>query len=326
MSDGSIICCRFRRPTPFKATQCYRSVASVLDEFIEKYAFGRRPPLRSAREYASTFDRLVNPALGSVNVFRLRRSNVTDMLDRIAVERGAVMADRTLAYLRKALNWYAARDERFSSPIVPGMMRTSPSDLARTRILYKNEIRLIWNELNNLGTFGDLVKILLLTGQRRDEVAGMARPEVSIDGIWTIPANRHKSKRAHQIPLSCAARSILSLRPSHPVFYFASAAGTPFSSFAKQKSRLNFVVGPIEPWTLHDLRRTAKTLMLSAGVRPDITERVLGHRILGIQGVYDQYHYFEEKRDALERLAHAIGGIIELDASIHEAETTASQW
>jgi integrase len=296
----------------------YRTVQAVLDDFIEKYAFGRRPPLRSAAEYASTFDRLVKPSLADIDILRLRRSKVADMLDGIAAERGAVMADRTLAYLRKAFNWYAVRDERFTSPIVPGMTRTSPRDLARTRVLSSAELRRVWLQLENFGTFGDLLKILLLTGQRRDEVAGMTRQEVTADGIWTIPANRHKSKRAHHVPLSDTARSILSERPPHPILYFASGVGTAFSAFAKEKARLNDALGPMEPWTLHDLRRTAKTIMISTGVRPDITERVLGHRISGVEGVYDQHHYFEEKRDALERLALAVSGITQSGASIYK--------
>ena len=98
------------------------------------------------------------------------------MLDRIEDESGAVLADRTLAYLRKAFNWYAARDDRFVPPIVKGMARTKPRERAR-RVLSDDEIRLIWPRLT--GTFGAYVKTLMFTAQRKDEVArliwGMGR-------------------------------------------------------------------------------------------------------------------------------------------------------
>ena len=98
----------------------------------------------SADEYVSAFDRLVRPRIGKLGIYDLRRSHVIRVLDEIEDKNGPVMADRTLAYLRKAFNWYATRDDHFNVPVVRGMGRVKPKERARTRVLSDEEIRLIW--------------------------------------------------------------------------------------------------------------------------------------------------------------------------------------
>ena len=177
------------------------------------------------------------------------------------------------------------------------------------------------------GTFGAIVKVLLLTAQRRDEVAHMSRKEVGKDGIWTIPSERYKTKRPNHLPLSKAALDIINEQSdvNDCDFLFPSQIGTPYSAFGKSKAALDRAVlaamkkeakndtkvEPLSNWTLHDLRRTAKTLMVRAGVRPDISERVLGHVIRGVEATYDRHSYADEKRDALEKLAAIIDSIVE---------------
>ena len=124
-------------PPPATAT-----VASVLDDFIARHVRTLRK--RSADEYVSAFNRLVKPRIGKVGIYEVRRSHVIKMLDEIEDENGPVMADRTLAYVRKAFNWYAIRDDQFNVPVVRGMARVKPKDRARTRVLSDDEIRLIW--------------------------------------------------------------------------------------------------------------------------------------------------------------------------------------
>jgi integrase len=181
--------------------------------------------------------------------------------------------------------------------------------------------------LEAAGTFGALVKMLLLTAQRRDEVANMSRGEIGRDGIWTIPAERYKTKLPNHVPLSQAALAVIQAQAKIEDcdYVFASRAKTPFSAFGKSKAALDRAVldamrlhapkgakvAPLPNWTLHDSRRTAKTLMARAGVRPDISERVLGHVIAGVEGTYDRHSYADEKRDALEKLAAMIQRIVE---------------
>lgn len=309
--------------TPSLATE---TVASILDAFVAQHVRNKNQPLRSADEYESAFKRLVKPHIGKLGIYEVRRSHIIKMLDEIEHANGPVMADRTLAYLRKAFNWYAIRDDLFSAPIVRGMGRIKPKDRARTRVLSDEEIRAIWPVLGQLGTFGAFVRMLALTGQRHGEVARMSHKEIGGDGIWIIPAERYKTKRPNFVPLSKAALALIEAQPRFDDcdYVFASRAKTPYSRSGKSKAKLDEAVfaamktqakkgAKIEPlpnWTLHDLRRTAKTLIVRAGVRPDISERVLGHVIAGVEGTYDRHSYAEEKRDALEKLAAMIERIL----------------
>jgi integrase len=305
-----------------------KSVSDVLEDFMTRYVRNKERPLRSADHIESAFDRLVKPRIGKLGVYEVRRSHIAEMLDRIEDEAGPVMADRTRAYLRKALAWYAERDDQFNltAAFVRVKPRANPKDRARTRVLSDEEIRAIWPALDEAGTFGALIKTLLLTAQRRDEVAQMSRKEIGGDGIWTIPANRYKTKRPNFVPLSKAALAVIAAQPKIEDcdYVFASRAKTPFTGFGKSKAALDNAVfaamkkqpkdrakvEPLPNWTLHDLRRTAKTLMVRAGVRPDISERVLGHMIAGVEGTYDRHSYADEKRDALEKLAAMLERIL----------------
>jgi len=310
-----------RTPSPATAT-----VASILDDFVAQHVRNKNQPLRSADEYESAFKRLVKPRIGKLGIYEVRRSHVIKMLDKIEDANGPVMADRTLAYLRKAFNWYAIRDDLFSAPVVRGMGRIKPKDRARTRVLSDEEMRAIWPVLGQLGTFGAFVRMLLLTAQRHGEVARMSHKEIGDDGIWTIPAERYKTKRPNFVTLSKAALAVVEAQPKFDDcdYVFPSRAKTPFSRSGKSKTKLDKAVlaaikkrakrgtkvEPLPNWTLHDLRRTAKTLMVREGVRPDISERVLGHVIAGVEGTYDRHSYAEEKRDALEKLAAMIERIL----------------
>jgi integrase len=292
------------------------TISGVLDLYMERYVRNKDRPLRSADDFESAFERLVKPAIGSIGAHELLRSDVVRMLDKIADEHGLVMCDQTLAYVRAAFNWYAAngKDDRFNSPIVRGMARTKPKERARTRMLSDDEIRALWPVIGKNGTFGALVKTLLLTAQRRDEVAQMQWNEIGKDGTWVIPAERYKTKRPNSVPLSKAALAIIEAQPKSCDYVFPSGARTPFSAFSKNRIAVHKAAFPDKAaypdFTLHDLRRTAKTLMARAGVRPDISERVLGHVIAGVEGTYDRHSYADEKRDALEKLAAMIDRIL----------------
>ena len=312
-----------RAPTP-----TMKSVSSVIDDFMTRYVRNKERPLRSADQIQSAFDRLVKPRIGKIGVYELRRSHVAEMLDKVEDEAGPVQADRVRAYLRKALSWYAERDDEFNlnAAFVRVAARANPKERARTRILADHELRIVYPLLSEAGTFGALLKTLLLTAQRRDEVANMTWTEIGTDGTWTIPAERYKTKRSNHVPLSTTTLTVIEAQPKiiGCDYVFPSRTKTPFSGFGKSKAKLDRAVlaalkmqakkgakvEPIPNWTLHDLRRTAKTLMARAGVRPDISERVLGHAIAGVEGTYDRHSYADEKRDALEKLAAMIERIL----------------
>lgn len=254
-----------------------------------------------------------------------RRSHVVDMLDAIEDENGPVMADRTLAYLRKAFNWFAARNEDFTNPIVKGIRRVSTN--SRDRVLADDELRDLWAALdvveNVPACYPRFVKSLLLTTTRRTEAALMHSSEIDSPD-WTIPADRYKTSIDHVIPLSAAARELIGEKPAgasgNSWFIFTTTQGAKgFSGFSKAKRELDKAIAkirsdagrePMPHWVLHDLRRTGRSLMSRAGVPADHAERCLGHVIGGVRGVYDRYAYLEEKRDAFNKLADLVSGII----------------
>jgi integrase len=240
---------------------------------------------------------------------------------RSRTKNGPVMADRTLAYVRKAFNWWATRDDSFVPPIVRGMARTKPTERARKRVLDDDEIRDIWAalEMTRLpAPFPSLLRTLLLTAQRRNEVARMRWEEVA-DNTWSIPAERRKNAQAHTVPLTGTVLRLLG-KPQKSGFVFSTMGGTkPFSGFGKAKRALDETITALRkdegrtmmsPWVLHDLRRTARSLLSRTGVSPDIGERVIGHAIPGIRGVYDRHDYADEKKDALNRLDVLVGSIL----------------
>jgi integrase len=290
-------------------TEAERLTADTVEKIVETFMTRHAKKNRSAKETRRIFDVYILPKWGKRPIGEINRLEVTKRLDAIEEENGPVMADRTLAAVRKLFNWHATRDGAFASPIVKGMARTKPSERARSRTLTDEEIRAIWKHLDGT-TFGPCLKFLLLTGQRRDEVAGMVRAEVDGD-LWTLPAARNKSKRDHVVPLSPAAKALLDAQPEQGKagLYFTSNGRTPFQGWTKKKDELDRLSG-VTGWTLHDLRRTAKTLMTRAGITQFHADRVLGHVIPGVGGVYDRHDYLKEKRAALETLATAINLIL----------------
>ncbi len=294
-----------------------KTVTDVLDDHMERYARKQAP--RSAHEKGRIFDKYVKPILGDRLVRELKRSEIVAMLDKIEDRNGPVMADRTLAHFRKALAWHATRDDLFNSPIVRGMARVKPKERARDRFLSDDEIRSLWAALDTFkGPYTPLLRLLLLTAQRRDEVAQMRQGEVA-DGVWTIPAARCKGGRDNVVPLTKAALDILASLPEPKIggFYITSTGKVHFSGFSKAKLALDNMIAEerkkrglekMKPWVLHDLRRTARSLMSRAGVRPEIAERVLGHVIKGVEGTYDRHEYVDEKKGALEKL----GALVDL--------------
>ena len=209
------------------------------------------------------------------------------------------------------MTWQEARDDDYRSPIARKMKRTKPTK--RDRILNHDELTAIWNAAGQCGTFGAFIKVLLLTAQRREKVAKMKHSDISDDGIWSIQIEDEREKgTAGIVRLPGRALTIINGldKVANNPFVFAGRGGKPTNAYSQSKNELEKLLQSIPRWTLHDLRRTARTLMSDAGVRPDIAERVLGHAIPGVGGVYDWSEYFELKSEALQILARYIDGIV----------------
>jgi integrase len=299
--------------------------------------------LRSAEQRLKAFERLVYPEeISKRQIEEIGRSDIAGLLGKIEVKRGARMAHVMLAYLSKLFNWYATRVNDFRSPIVRGMSPIKPNERAGTRVLGDQEIRDIWAVLDKAERetikdippcFARLVRTLLLTAVRRTEAAKASWLEIEYlrrndyqGDVWTVPAERMKGKQPHAVPLTPRVLALFGQRPkaadvkAYPFVFSTDGGKTAFSGYSKAKDALDSEIAklrkgegrdPMPAWQLsRDVRRTAKTLMQRAGVRPDISERVLAHVIKGVEGVYDRYQYLHEKRDALDKLAALVDHIL----------------
>ena len=267
--------------------------------------------LISAPDLRSCLDRHLLPAWRTRDFASVRRGDVAKLLDTVEDSNGPVVADFVLAVIRMICNWHAARRDDYQSPIVKGMRRTDPKAQARARILDDEEIRAVWKAAEANGTFGAYIRLALLTAQRREKVAAMKWGDLGIDGEWRIPSDAREKGTAGSLVLPDVALDIIKAQPhfaSNP-YVLAGREDSYIQGMSKRKAQFDRKVG-IAPWVFHDLRRTARSLMSRAGVRPDIAERVLGHAISGVEGVYDRHSYREEKADALKRLAGLINSIV----------------
>lgn len=295
----------------FEEKKAPETVKQVSQRFLNEYVKDKERKLRTADEVERIFTKYVWPKIGSRIFAALGRGEITKMLRELKEESGAVQADRVLATMSKLCNWYALEDDHYRSPIVRGMGFTKSRERARVRVLNDDEIRDVWKAAGDLGTFGAFVRTCLLTAQRRAKVSEMRWADLSDTGVWTIPSESREKANAGELELPKMALDIINAQPKiekNP-YVFAGRGAKAIAGFSKCKAELD-KKAPIAPWVLHDLRRTAKSLMARAGVRPDVSERVLGHTIAGVEGVYDRHTYAKEKADALSKLAALVELII----------------
>jgi integrase len=242
----------------------------------------------------------------------IRRSDVTKLLDHVEDNHGPRQADAVLSIVRAIANFHASRSDDFVSPIARGMRRSDPETRARKRTLTDAELKIIW-AATATGVFGGLVRILLLTGQRLSKVQTMRWDDIDPDGIWSIPTQIREKGNAGALKLPKVALDVIASQRRHvgnPHVFVGRSRGMVFNSATSHKIKFDAQT-EIRGWILHDLRRTARSLMSRAGVRPEIAERVLGHAIKGIEKIYDRHAYFNEKAEALEQLAAVITSIVD---------------
>ncbi|OYD03747.1 site-specific integrase [Rhizobium sp. N4311] len=319
-------------------------VKDVLDDFVKRHVDKKNRPT-TARENKRIIEKEIKPKWGERDIASITRANVLKLLDEIA-ERGPTLANRVLALLRKFFNWCVNKDILAASPMAKKIEAPS-AETTRERVLADAEIRLLWKACNNVGwPFGSLVKLLLLTAQRRKEVANAERKEFDVvgnDQIWIIPRTRTKNKKEHYVPLAAVVLEAINEIPETKSIYLLSTTETtPVSGFSKGKKAIDAEMlkiareevkklgeepeaVSIERWTLHDLRRTAASGMARLGVPVHVVEAVINHRsgsIKGVAAVYNRYDYAEEKRAALIAWANHV---MELTAGSVDALTPLPQ-
>ena len=295
----------WQNPQKFEAQAEVGSFKQIAENWIKRHVEHNK--LRSQRDIKRQLEKYVYPKWKHRPFLEVRRGDVNELLDHIADSHGRSQANAVLATVRGIMTWHQSRDENYVSPIVKGMRRNKPK--ARDRILDDNEIRAIWKA--ECGAFGAIVKVLLLTAQRREKVATMRWSDIGGDE-WRIPAEDREKGTAGTLKMPQVILELIEAQPridKNP-YVFASGEKKHFNSWSQRKQELDEKLPDLPPWVIHDLRRTARSLMARANVRPDIAERVLGHKIAGVEGVYDRHQYADHKADALKRVAALIETII----------------
>jgi integrase len=288
------------------------SFASVAEQFIQRHV----AKLRSCTDVERAIRRELITRWGERPIAEITRRDVVaaveDMIDR-GHPRGAGLL---LAYARKLWNWAAAREMVEASPCD----RIKTADLIgtpkpRERVLNQAELWALW-----AATAGEdypldpFVRILLITGARRNEVARMTWDELDLDpGIWRLSGDRTKNQEPRVLPLPQMAVELLRSLPkwSGPYVFSTRFGDRPISGFAKLKIRLDRRLVGVAPWRLHDLRRTMRTNLSTLRIELVVRELMIGHRQQGIVAVYDQHKYVDEQRDGFEAWCGRLRSIVE---------------
>jgi integrase len=310
------------------ALQAADTLRRIADEYLKHAKQTQRP-----RTYSETERYLLVSfkPLHLVSVFHISRRHLAARVADIATNHGPVAACRARAALSAMFNW--AIREGLDIPANPMLGTNRPAEpKSRERVLTDAELAAIWRACGD-DDYGRIVRLLMLTAQRRDEVGAMQWGEIDQDKrLWTIPSTRTKNHCEHALPLVPTALALLP--PRRRDFVFGDGPrrkGDPdrgFGGWSKSKAAIDARIlearrkvakdaEPLPHWTVHDLRRTAATGMADLGVLPHIIEAVLnhvsGHRA-GVAGVYNRARYAAEMRDALERWANHVGGIVKTNA------------
>jgi integrase len=283
-------------------------VAALAQQFIDRHCH-RENRQRTAEETARLLKLHVLPTWGRRLAREISRRDVLELLDHIVDSGKPIAANRTLAAIRKMYSWAIGRDIVPATPCAG--VKPPSAERPRDRTLGDDELRAVWQAAGKLGgPFAGLVKLLILVGQRRDEVAGMRWSELALespDPTWTLAAERVKNNKAHEIPLSAFVLTILAALPriTGSDFVLTTTGTTPSNGYSKNKRRLDALLpADMRPWRLHDLRRTVASGMARLRVDLPTIEKVLNHAsgsFAGIVGVYQRHDYQAEKRRALQR-------------------------
>lgn len=308
----------FENPEKAEAEAETGTFADVADAWFADHVVGGGR--RSAPEIRRHLTKYIYPRWKHLPFIEIRRRAITILLDEIAKKNGRPQADAVLATIRGICNWYQARSEFYVTPIVVGMKKDKRSANERQgdRVLDDDEIVAVWEACDELGgRFAGIVKLALLTGQRRAKVMSIKWSDISDDGTWTIATEDREKGNAGVVKLPQMALDVIEAQPrfvDNPFVFAAQTRKTKygyFNSWGERKADLDELLARDMPhWKIHDLRRTARTLMARAGVADHIAKLASGHTLGGMDQIYNRFDYLEEKSDALARVASLIDKII----------------
>ncbi|TXN00563.1 DUF4102 domain-containing protein [Methylobacterium sp. WL64] len=306
------------------------TVRAIAAEYVERHLKPNSKP-RYAAEAEALLRNHVIARWGDRRIGEITRKDAIALTDALTDGGMGVGANRVFSAARALFNWALEREVIETTPFL--RLKPPLAEASRDRVLSDAEVRFVWLAADRVGyPFGTLVQLLLLTAQRRDEVARITWAEIDANGVWTLSAARTKNSREHLVPLPSPARAILAAVPriaGRAGFVLTTDGAAPSSNFAKNKVKLDTAMLAIArqeavdagrdpdgvelvPWRLHDLRRTASTGMARLRQPIHVTEAVLNHAsgaVSGVAAVYNKYAYVDEKLAALEAWAGRVAKI-----------------
>ncbi len=315
-----------------KASFTANMIESLLDEFYRRHVVAKNRA-STAAESQRLIETRVKPAWKGRRIQDISRRDVLALLDTIADGGAPITANRVLALVRKFFNWAVERGIIDATPCAH--LKPPARETSRDRVLTDDELRLVWLAANRIGwPFGPMVKLLVLTGQRREEVAGATWAEFDLDGaMWVIAKERVKNGRSHAVPLSAPVIDILSGLPvieGERGFILTTTGQTRISGFSRAKRQLDAAMleiakaeaaelggdpdkATLDPWRVHDLRRTFASGCARLGQPIHVIEKTLNHQsgsFSGVAGVYQRHDFSSEKRRALDLWARHVMALV----------------
>lgn len=278
---------------------------AVVDQFVEKHCKAHNKP-STAKETERLLKKHFVSAWGKRDVRDIRQNHIHDVLDRLTSQGKPSEANHALGVIKTLFRWCVDRELIEVSPCAN--VKKPAKHGSRSRVLSEDELRAVWKAIDDEGyPFGDMTKLLLLTGQRRGEVTQMRWSQIDAEtSTWTISAALSKNGREHLLPLSTHAMNVIAGLPRlHDDLLFPARGNSDavISGFSRAKKRIDETSG-VDGWTLHDLRRTTATYLAKLDTQPHVIERILNHvsgTFAGVAGVYNRHPYLNEMREALEK-------------------------
>ena len=290
--------------------ETHQSDMMFVDALEEWYQREQRAN-KSYRQVEQTIRLHVVPYLKNQKLRDVSKSDLMKVIDRIADQGKTTQANRTRAFIKRFFSWALERDLLQASPAAS--LPKAGVEISRDRVLSRGELVSVWNAAGVIGyPFGPLFKLLILTAQRRDEVAQMRWSEIDLERTrWVISKERAKNGKAHVVHLSEAALSLIKSIPNHgdSDLVFTTTGTTPVSGFSVAKKNID-MLSKVSDWRLHDLRRTAATLMADdLGIAPAVVDRVLGHvsgTVRGVAAIYQRGELLDARAQALDAFSQLV--------------------
>ena len=301
-----------RDPAAEKREQKRQIVADRLEDLLETFISQHLSQNRSGGEIARLLRREVGKPWAGKSIHKISKRDVVEVISAIEQRGAPAAANKTLKSIKTFLRWCVGRAILDQSPAEGVPLPTK--EVARDRVLDDQELDQVILAARRIGgPYGGIVELLALTGQRREEIAGLQREELDLaQRIWTLPKSRSKNGKTHVVHLSEQSMAVLKRADQRGPYVFSLLGTKPFQEFSRAKRRLDEMSG-VTGWCLHDLRRTCVSGMARLGVASHVADKILNHQagtISGVAAVYQRHEFLAEHKQALDIWGAHVGKLL----------------